>query len=263
MSDLHLDRLFEYRSYEIPVEARNLIFAGDIGKLCDGDEYLGFLRRMCGRYERVLLVPGNHEFWHSFRGKALDTIKHFEKELGDKFVWMDKKRVDFENGETIVLGCTLYSRAPLDPVESIMDFQKIGDWNIESHNAAHERDRAWLKRQLAIIKESRPLSRVIVVTHYAPSYENTADPRHPDDDRKHFFCSDLLAEFHGWAGADQVTDFVYGHTHWNAVFTCGPITVLSNQRSHSGFETRRDRFEDYHLVYRGLNSNVKSLTLCS
>ena len=122
-----------------------------------------------------------------------------------------------------------------------MDFQKIGDWDIVSHNTAHQADRDWLKTQLAIVKQSSPLSRVIVATHYAPSYKNTADPRHPDTGREHFFCSDLLTEFQGWAGADQVTHYIFGHTHWNTVFTWGPTTILSNQRSQNGIGPKQDR----------------------
>ena len=241
MSDLHLES--SGYSFAIPVRAKYLILAGDIGCLSDEKDYLDFLRRVCGQFERTLLIPGNHEFYGSFRGEGLRIAASFEVELGDKFKWMNRKRVDLEDGRIVVLGCTLHSKIPIDIDKKICtrDFARIGDWKITDHNDEHDEDREWLKRQIGDIKKLRPESRIVVATHFAPSFERTCDPRHPVDDRSYCYCSNLLEDFQQWDGADQVTHFIFGHTHWNTTFLCGRTLVLSNQKGLREIKPKWDR----------------------
>ena len=104
MSDLHLENE-GYQKFRIPFAAPNLLLVGDIGNIKD-EPYIAFLEELCTRYKRVLLVPGNHEYFHMNRDKAQATMA----QLGDRFVWMDRKRVDIEENNIIVLGCTLHSK---------------------------------------------------------------------------------------------------------------------------------------------------------
>ncbi|KAF6827888.1 Ser/Thr protein phosphatase [Colletotrichum plurivorum] len=53
----------QYASYKFPASAPLLLLGGDIGRLVDYDAYRTFLEAQTRRYERVLLVLGNHEFY--------------------------------------------------------------------------------------------------------------------------------------------------------------------------------------------------------
>jgi hypothetical protein len=44
-----------------------------------------------------LLVPGNREFYGSSRHEGLDLAAKFELELGDKFTFMHRKKVELND----------------------------------------------------------------------------------------------------------------------------------------------------------------------
>ena len=63
MPHLHLEwRRCE--QFEIAREAPNLLLVGEIGRSYDYDRFLGFLQRQSEIFDRVLVVPGNHEFYN-------------------------------------------------------------------------------------------------------------------------------------------------------------------------------------------------------
>lgn len=226
MSDLHL----EWRGYEdfkIPRKAPNLLLVGDIGRLNDYTPFLSFLRRQCETFDRVMLVPGNHEFYGSSREEGLSVGLEFERELGSRFTLMDKRRVVLDYGKTVVLGCTLHSHIPEDYTRLTKDFQRIRDWTVKHHNDEHATDLNWLKDSLA--EESTYGNCVIVATHYAPSFRKTVRPEQEGNDLSRCFCSDTLSKLKNWAGANLISEWVFGHTHYNTRFKWDNLTVISNQ----------------------------------
>lgn len=230
MSDLHL----EWRGYEqfqIVRAAPILLLVGDIGRFCDYDRLLGFLQRQCEIFDRVLLVPGNHEFYGSSRQKGLELGEKLEQDLGGKFHLMHRGRVNLDNGEVVILGCTLHSRIPDNFTALTNDFNKIEGWRVLHHNEEHLADIEWLQRGLAEIESSSPRNRVIIATHYAPAFERTVEPAHEGSNLRHCFCSNALEQLCDWTGANLVSHWVYGHTHYNARFRSKDVIVVSNQPS--------------------------------
>ncbi|TKA31331.1 hypothetical protein B0A50_02176 [Salinomyces thailandicus] len=229
----------------LPV-APYLILAGDIGNINDNAQYSTFLQETCSKYRRVLLVPGNHEAYHMSRPAAQEAAVRLGDELGDRFVWMDKLRVDIHNGATIILGCTLYSHIPnkeaLSCIEAsgVKDFGRIGEWSWEQHNAEHATDTLWLRQQLAFISEKQPDSRVIIVTHFPPTWDMTSANSRLHGDKRYFFGSDVLDRFLYWPGAHLVTHWVFGHTHWNTTFRHGSTTFVSNHRQDQSSSRKFD-----------------------
>lgn len=237
MSDLHLENE-GYHNFHIPREAPNLLLVGDIGNLKDRGSYLTFLEHLCSLFDRVLLVPGNHEYFHLDRSDAEEIAAEFSDCLGDRFVWMDRQRVEL-NDKLVILGCTLHSYISRDErpdvEKEIQDFCRIGSWSVDEHNAQHKRDRRWLKQQLNATKR---FQQVIIATHFPPTWDLTSDPAYANKPTRSFFGSDTLRAFHKWRGSRQVTHWIFGHTHWNAKLQIGGTSLLSNQRHHG-------RSEDY------------------
>ena len=228
MSDLHLEWR-GYEQFEITREAPTLLLVGDTGRFCDTDRFLAFLRRQCELFDRVLLVPGNHEFYGSSREEGLDLAAKFALELGGKFTFMHRRKVELNNGDVVVLGCMLHSHIPDDYTALSNDFVRIRDWTVKDHNKEHEMDLAWLQDSLAEVENSTPRSRVIVATHYAPMFEKTVHPRQENNLLRHCFCSDALDKLQVCGCMDQVSHWVFGHTHYNIPFKFEGVTVLSNQ----------------------------------
>ena len=108
-SHLHLELNQQYLSFEIPVCAKNLILAGDIGRLVDYDNYLKFLQKQTDRFELVFLVLGNHEFYNDTLIAGLQKAQQLEQEscLNGRLVLLHRARYDVPGTNITILGCTL------------------------------------------------------------------------------------------------------------------------------------------------------------
>jgi hypothetical protein len=234
MSDLHLEVGQQYASFDFPVTAQFLILAGEIGRLIDYDAYLEFLNPQT---ERVFLVLGNHEFYGLDFNTGLATARKLEREscLGGKLSLLQQGRFDMDHmGIPItILGCTIWSQVPEDAkttVESkISDFRKIKDWSVESHNAAHKSDMEWLVSELDRVRGSNSDRSVMVISHHAPSVQETSAPQHVQNAWTAAFATDILSSGKSWT---PVRCWIHDHTHYSGDFKKHGVRVASNQRGY-------------------------------
>ena len=258
LSDLHLEVGQQYSLFDFPRAAPYLILAGDIGRLSsDYSAYLSFLStRCCSRFDYVFLVLGNHEFYGSSHDEVLDiALSKLEREpiLRGRLMVLHRRRVDIPGIDVTILGCTLHSRispgAAREAVQSkVKDFQRIEGWTVDDHNAEHEKDVTWLRREVERIHEEEKTTargrrrRVVVVTHYAPCVHGTSDPRHVNNAWNSAFATDLLPDMTATATSgfkSQPSPFlgvqwwVFGHTHFTTHFQRDGIIVVSNQRGYT------------------------------
>ena len=198
MSDLHLERT-KY-TYEINRAAPTLLLGGDIGRFCDFDAYLAFIRRQCEKFDKVLLVAGNHEFYGSSRVDGLKAAEQLSLDpfLGGKLTFLSRTRVDLAETNVVVLGCTLQSYIAPDYLKLTNDFQYIKSWSVKKHNAEHELDVQWLRESLKDLATTKPRRRVVIITHYAPAFEKTCHPKNESNDVSQCFSSDTLQAFKSW-----------------------------------------------------------------
>lgn len=264
LSDLHLETPTAYDIYTIEPRAPFLTLLGDIGYVKDGEGYFLFLRRQLQLFQIVFLVLGNHEPYHSSWtetkarvNRFKDEINHDDNDLGrttcGKLVLLDQTRYDISPTLT-VLGCTLFSR--IDPAQEervsfgLNDFYHIRDWTTESHQEAHVADVAWLNNEVTSISTSEPDRKIIVLTHYCPStQQSVVDPRHENSPISSGFMTDLSDE-ECWR-CDNVRLWAFGHTHFNCDFQ-DTVTgkknkkkrVVANQRGYyfaqsAGFDSEK------------------------
>lgn len=240
LSDLHLEAGQQYSSYEFPVAAPWLILAGDVGRLVDYEEYLGFLSRQTGRYERVFLVLGNHEFFGLDYQTGIEKARELVQEtrLGGKVVLLQRNQWDSPEPDPsiTILGCTFWSHIPAHAREvvrnKISDSKKIGGWSVDKHNAQHGEDLGWLTKRLQDLAATAPERRVLVVTHHAPAWRGTSDPRNEDNPWSSAFATGIL-DGDGDAGRwRQVGSWVFGHTHYPTDFVVGGVRLVANQRGY-------------------------------
>lgn len=69
----------------------------------------------------------------------------------------------------------------------------------------------------------------MVVTHHAPSVQETSRPEHLKNPWTSAFASNLLSDGGAWK---SVKYWVYGHTHYSVEFEKAGLTVVSNQRGY-------------------------------
>ncbi|PYI32911.1 calcineurin-like phosphoesterase [Aspergillus indologenus CBS 114.80] len=237
LSDLHLEINQQYLSYEIPACADHLILAGDIGRLADYEHYRAFLQRHTDRFQVVLLILGNHEFYNMSFASGLAKARQLEQEpcLHGRLIVLHRNRYDVPGSRVSVLGCTLWSHVPDDAraivQAKIQDFRKIPGWTVDAHNAAHAADLAWLQTEIqSIRRENRgqPSARsLLVLTHHAPSLNGTSAPQHALNPWRFAFGTEILAKT-----SEGVSVWVFGHTHHSTEFKAGSVRVVSNQRGY-------------------------------
>ena len=67
----------------------------------------------------------------------MQIAEAMRQDLGDKFIFMNRIRVDLE--DVIVLGCMLNSLIS-EGAHLRNDFEQIKDWTVADYNAEHHRD---------------------------------------------------------------------------------------------------------------------------
>lgn len=228
MSDLHLER--NNYDYDIACAASHLALVGDVGRFCDYEDYATFLRAQCQTFDQILLVAGNNEFYGSSRLEGLDAANRLVQcpTLQGKLVFLNRTRLDLAGSNITVLGCTLHSHIESDCAQLNKDFESIRDWSVEDHNREHELDVEWLQTSLQHIADTAAQREVVILTHHAPSFKDTCHPMHEGNAVSQCFCSNTLEKFITWTGHEQVSNWIFGHTHWNARFRCGNTIVRSN-----------------------------------
>ncbi|OGM50727.1 hypothetical protein ABOM_000538 [Aspergillus bombycis] len=244
LSDIHLESPAAYDVFKIDPKAPFLALLGDIGYVKDEGFFL-FLRTQLENFRLVFLVLGNHEAYHSSWTETKSDIQRFKGDIDasaerneglGKLILLDRTRYDISPTVTI-LGCTLFSSVAPEQKESVSfginDFYHIHDWSVETHQAEHNADVAWLNREIVSISGHEPERRVVVLTHFCPStHENVIDPKHRNSKISSGFMTDLSNE-PCWK-EKVVALWGFGHTHLNCDYQ-DPATgkrVVSNQRGY-------------------------------
>ena len=233
-SDLHINCL-EHEKYITRGESDILILAGDICNLRFINEYIIFMRKICSLYKKVILVPGNHEYYVNVDEKVLDyeilsgRLLILQNSI-DNLVVLNSDYIDIE--DVRIYGCLLWCNIPDGfAVKRLPILLEDGNWV----------DYKWLNKQNieqieyinGIIKKSQnDNKRLVIVSHYPPSVD-TLLQRHigtPDIYYYHNNLDTLLSK-------DKVSTWIYGHTHVTKDYMSkGNTRVISNQYKSKGYD---------------------------
>ncbi|KAI3393716.1 hypothetical protein diail_3760, partial [Diaporthe ilicicola] len=240
MSDLHLEVGQQYQTFDFPVAGKLLVLAGDIGRLIDYEGYRTFLERQVGRFAKVGLVLGNHEFFGLSYEEGISKAKQLTQEpsLETKLVLLNQGIWTDGTTGSIIMGCTLWSFIPDSAraiVESkINDYQKIDGWSVAKNNERHAEEAAWLASELQSLSNASKLNQqqqarnIMVVTHHAPSLTGTSAPEHVNNPWTPAFATDLLPRLN----TDRVKTWVFGHTHHTTELFSDGVHLVANQRGY-------------------------------
>jgi hypothetical protein len=220
-SDLHLEFLrgnpaaLERLISGVERLAPTLILAGDIGNPFQ-PEYARFVGAMAERFERVLLVAGNHEFY----GNAIaPTLLRIEEVCSDwpNVVFLNNSV--WEAGPVRFFGGTMWSRisdSEKAEVRAIMnDFARIRDFGLDEYESEHVAFTEALSAEL-----ERSHSPLVVVSHYLPSFR-LIHPKYLGSSINSAFATEMAV-----ADDARISAWFYGHTHTGRDgprFFCNPI----------------------------------------
>lgn len=245
LSDLHL----EGNKYSYTFKGEDaLVLAGDIHT---ADRHYQLIERVPNTV-RILMVPGNHEYYHSDFDHVNARLKSLEAAYPNLSVLLDEET---ELDGAPVFGGTMYTDFRLYPnhpmseimalrhisdfhVSHVNDGEKLRRWTIEDHKAAHQKFKSkfipWLEKTLAAPKK-------LVITHFVPTSELT----HPrwlragSRDLNPYFTCDMT-EYMGWNGL-----WLCGHTHDSGRATVGETELYCNPH---GYGSENVHFNDSLLL---------------
>ena len=254
-SDLHIE--FYEKMEDIPeiIKPRAPVLAllGDVGLACS-DLLRDFLFLQCSRFQQVLFLAGNHEFYNADGTKysmteQTDWMKRICSER-DNLHFMEKDALVVEG--VVILGTTLWSNIPDHMLKTAK--RSLNDYRLTYNHRPGESPRrlradettdmyqlniGWIRSELAKARENG--QKVVVLTHHTPSMQGTSHPRFDGSDISCCFSSDLrlLLEKEG----PNLVAWACGHTHYCFDFIVGTVRVCSNQRGYK-FDPNESYRED-------------------
>ncbi len=238
LSDLHN----EFSVFEIPKtdldSSSTLVLAGDICVVEKPSSYRNFLADACDRFEDVIFVAGNHEFYGSCIQKVHDTFSNLPY---SNFHYLNDST--FVKNEVAFIGATLWtdlkSNNPVVAwkVESTLnDYKKIRiGTNAEPYKyklrAIHtyginQKSKKYIFDSIEAYKKQG--LKIVVVTHHGPSWNSVPD-RYKADDVSYGYCNEYY-----YAIEENGPDvWVHGHTHDSFDYVIGKTRIICNPRGYS------------------------------
>lgn len=242
ISDVHLefgsskvDSIIQQWSFQ-PGVKRILVIAGDLGYPME-PAYRDFLVLMRSKFDHVLVVAGNHEYYKQRTSEAIQkgypAIKWSYTQIQDQIrqVCQEADCHFLQRGVVIIdgirfLGTTLWTDIP--PVYQTSTQFRMNDYR---HMAGpkltpitpaittqwHREEKQWLQEEIA--SDSRP---AIIITHHLPSYQIIAN-KYQGDPNNSCYASDCEELF-----TPPVVGWMCGHSHHRSSGSINGIPYLLN-----------------------------------
>lgn len=236
LSDIHLEMdkcpaKHDISNYVSPVNKADYLFLlGDIGNPYE-DSYRKFLQSCTSKYQKVFMIAGNHEMYHTTVEDAVSKLRELCKE-NEKLVFLDEETYDLPGLLNIrIAGTTLWSFWTEEQMSDIRcfisDYRAIKGWTGEHNNYAHATCVQWLKMETEKAKQDG--KKLVIMTHHAPLL-NSCHPKHMGSPLSSAYETDLSQFIRV---NPHISLWLHGHTHHSQARTVGSTTVLSNQHGYS------------------------------
>lgn len=217
ISDIHLEAM---GTVEPTVCGNVCVLAGDICTAKKTDKYIAFIEDIKQNFDHIIMVAGNHEFYHSEYEAGLKTIKSIADDTGSYFLDIEFGTQDLELDGITFWGSTLWTDI------------NGGDWFAKKKvgnglNDYHVVDGLTTSKTIEIHNrtvESINWNADVVITHHMPILRKHS--RFEIDDITYGFnCTDLEEKI----AKSNIKWWIYGHTHDNSYNVVGKTNIISNQ----------------------------------
>lgn len=234
ISDIHIEKYSSEIKKHIKPSAENLIIAGDLGHLEYFDEYSKALKVICQGFKKVILIPGNHEYYVYHNIISMNSINQKLKNLELKYKNLKVLINDFiYMGKYIIFGSTFwsycqkenYNNPPIysDKVDSEGKLLKITH---REYNILHLESVKIIENMIEYSEKNN--KELIIVTHYAPTFKGTLDKKYLNNSKNELYCSNNEHLIRN----KIIKVWIYGHTGYNGIFE----KLITNQMEHKGLK---------------------------
>lgn len=239
MSDIHLE--FEWLEIENHVKGEVLVLAGDIAPVNTHWFQLNkFLNQCLFNFDRVIYVPGNHEYYEG----DIQEVNHALKELGDKLpnleVLIFGEDVTYEGVNFI--GGTLWTDLS-NPVEELAVTSGMNDFYIVYNGKSpyakkirfSGRDATFIYKKtsdeifdkLTSNYNKQILDKTCVITHHAPSGKSV-HPRYAGDRINAGYFTELNNDI----AMVPPKYWFHGHMHDSTSYNIETCNVVCNPKGY-------------------------------
>ena len=219
-----------------------LVLAGDTAYLEEGIP-TWFLNWASDAYQQILLIPGNHEYYHygdiAKRGDAWQWM------LCDNVGYYYNKVVHIDNVDFIL--STMWSHIPevdmFQVQRGLNDFYQVlcnGELlTPDDFNAEHEQCKQFITESIADSKAEH----IVVVTHHVPTQQCVA-PQHQGST----LSSAFAVEMGNIIANSKIDYWIYGHSHTNIDAEIGSTKIVANQLGYIAHGEQRKGFDSTRII---------------
>lgn len=259
ISDLHIDHNpLDWSLFDTIQEQTNtIVVAGDISN--DVDQTCRWLVNLRERFEKVIWIAGNHDFYNTgfHKTKIIPNIEYSNKwptpytvaEIYDHYSrWSTEHDIMFLSRNSVQIDDVLFAgvtgwhdfqagepfaqKEQIDHWYRYLNDSRYVKWDkfAVDHNhviTAANLDTEFLKNT---VSNNTSVSKMVIISHHLPKREFAVAKPHD------FIWTKLNGSFVNTAfeqiSSENLKYWIYGHTHFRSMKTLGPTTFVCNPRGY-------------------------------
>jgi Icc-related predicted phosphoesterase len=212
-------------------------------------KYRGFLERASSQFKHVIMIAGNHEFYHGRWYQAIDTLRNECSQFHNVYFLEDQTK---EIDGVLFVGSTLWTdmnkndwHTKYQVKHGMSDFRIIKNDKNNYHNLHPDDVIVRHNKSLEFIKNTvaNTSKKVVVVTHHAPSDLSVADC-YKDQILMNGAYRSKLEDF---VMNSNINLWCHGHTHFPFDYILGNTRVVCNPRGYIGHEPIAEGYKFKYL----------------
>jgi len=207
-------------------------------------KYRKFLERVSVQFKHVIMIAGNHEFYHGRWYQALDTLRHECNQFSNVYFLEDQvKEID----NVMFVGSTLWTDmnkndwyTKYQVKQGMSDFRIIKNDKNNYHSLHPDDVIVRHAKSLEFIKTTvaNTSKKVVVVTHHAPSDLSVADCYKGQQLMNGAYRTNL----EDFVMDSNINLWCHGHTHHSFDYMLGNTRIVCNPRGYIGHEPLADGY---------------------
>jgi Icc-related predicted phosphoesterase len=212
-------------------------------------KYRGFLERASTQFKHVIMIAGNHEFYHGRWYQALETMKLECNQFKNIYFSEDQvKEID----DVMFVGATLWTdmnnndwHTKYQVKQGMSDFRIIKNDKNNYHSLHPDDVIVRHNKSLEFIKNTvaNTSKKIVVITHHAPSDLSVAEC-YKDQRLMNGAYRTNLEDF---VMNSNINLWCHGHTHFPFDYMLGNTRVVCNPRGYIGHEPIAENYKFKYL----------------
>jgi Icc-related predicted phosphoesterase len=214
-----------------------------------------FLENECSTYERIIWIPGNHEYYGYHLGCEDQMQTYMRKEIDDRITIAQDSLIDLDY-DTTLFAATLWTDFDKGNPLAMMDVENcLNDYHLINHGDINKTKIRGYHTQMLHAETLKKLKehvdqlsgrfkygrsgRLIVATHHGPSMQSHDHKRFGLNDN---ICYGFLSDLDRWIETTDIPVWIHGHTHFNVDYMINKTHIVSAQYGYLGSDRRPKEF---------------------